>query len=296
MKNGKNEIGAPKLERGERVKFAAEGCLESGSRARWRMGEWTCTDRRIIFRQAGSVVLELSLEDIVSLCDEDRPFAFGKKTALAISYRGADAVDHTIWALGAELSACIKSMRAMAIQPVSEADVARVARELDERAETIVWYLWEHVHASIQELSIALGGADHAAILGAIRDDVNRVARDLLGYPLLLFEHCRADPIGGRDILYSWWIAGSRYSDVIVDDYCESFDEGPFYRVVAELRGLAMEDVSIDREEGALLFRNRENSRIIHEIDLPDDTMDTMEIKGVRNGMVEICIPKRGNS
>jgi len=291
MTNGKHKTGTLKLGRGERVTLVVDGCL-GGDRARWRLGEWTCTDTRIIFRQSGCMVLQVPIEKLISLHEEDRPYSFGKRRALTVEYRGVDTREHSIWAIGEGLAGCVRLMRATLFQPVTEADITKVVRKLDSAAERIVWHLWEHVHANIGELAKVLNNDDHPRILRVIRDEINGEARSLLGYPLMIFEHRRIVPLTGEEILFSWWMAGSQYRDIIVDDYCESFDEGSFYRIVAELRDLDEGEISVAIEDSAIVFRNRGNNRVMHDMELPPDAGPSFEIKGVRNGMMEIILPK----
>lgn len=284
----------PNHQQKERARHVTVGCLSGGARARWRMGEWTCTDRNLVFRQAGRVVLQIPLDDVIAIGEEERPFAFGRSCALAVTYRTSDDTPAKVWAMGRGLADCVRAVGAMKLQPVTEADIVRVVCELKPLSEQIVWHLWENLHSDIHELARVLNCSDHSKILRMIREEVNESARNLLGYPLLAFEHRRADPMSGKDVLFSWWIAGSRYRDIIVDDYCETFDEGGFYRLVAELRGIPKDDIAVSIEETAVVFRKKNDGlRVIHEIDLPNDADGSFEIKGVRNGMMELTLPKK---
>lgn len=293
MTNGKQKTGTLKLQRGERVKLVTGGCLSDGGRARWRMGEWMCTGSRIVFCQGGFVVLQIPIEKILSLREDDRPFSFGKKYALRIEFHGVDAREHVAWAIGDGLASCVKMMCADMNQPVTEADMLRVVKKLQPTAERIVWHLWKHVHTNIHELADLLNNYNHSHILKMIREEINEEARNALGYPLIVFEHRRTDPLSGEEILFSWWIAGSGYCDIMVDDYYESFDEGDFYRIVAELRDFAETEVSTALEDEAIVLRRKDTNRIVHEIDLPHEAGDSFEVKGVHNGMMEIIVPKR---
>lgn len=196
------------LSKDEAVELTVDGCLSHGRNVRWCLGQWTCTNRRLLFAQGGRAVWEISYPKMLSFNEEDRDFAFGKRTALAIGYCGKDAQMHTVWAQAVGLAQEVRKWCGQGHRTITEGDLHRLARLLKPEAELIVWHLWKHLHLTIQELSSLLNISNHTVILAIIHEEINVKAEAILGYPFMVFEHQRRDEISGMEIRFSWWMTG----------------------------------------------------------------------------------------
>ena len=85
-------------------------------------------------------------------------------------------------------------------------DLEQVAVNLDPASAELIWYLWEHGHARIEELRQVVGAPSHMHVLTRIRETINPVARRLLGQQLLVFEPRRVDAWTGEVVPFSWWL------------------------------------------------------------------------------------------
>ena len=89
---------------------------------------------------------------------------------------------------------------------IKPSDIDEIARQVDEQSSRMLWYLWGHRHAKLDELKEISGETSHMKVLTRIGDMINPVARHLLGKPIMVFERSAIDYYTGEHILYSWWL------------------------------------------------------------------------------------------
>jgi len=89
---------------------------------------------------------------------------------------------------------------------IAPGDIDEIARQVDEQGSRMLWYLWGHRHANLDELKKISGETSHMKVLTRIRDVINPAARHLLGKPIMVFERSAIDYYTGEHILYSWWL------------------------------------------------------------------------------------------
>jgi len=89
---------------------------------------------------------------------------------------------------------------------IKPSDLDEIARQVDEQSSRMLWYLWGHRHAKLDELKEISGETSHMKVLTRIRDMINPAARHLLGKPIMVFERSAIDYYTGEHILYSWWL------------------------------------------------------------------------------------------
>ena len=85
-------------------------------------------------------------------------------------------------------------------------DIDEIARQVDEQSSRMLWYLWGHRHAKLDELKVISGETSHMKVLTRIKEVINPAARHLLGKPIMVFERSALDYYTGEHILYSWWL------------------------------------------------------------------------------------------
>ena len=80
--------------------------------------------------------------------------------------------------------------------------------EIDVRSRSLVEYCWLNGHAPIAELRAATSAETDMAILTAIRERINPVAKRTLDRPVLKFENRMLDPRTGEVVTFEWWFTG----------------------------------------------------------------------------------------
>lgn len=107
---------------------------------------------------------------------------------------------------------------------------------LDDKSRQILWHLWWHRHAHLDELADLIGASTDMEVLSRLREVINPAAERILGEPVLEFSESRIDPISGDKVLFSWWLVEegqllARGGEHLVD----LFDEKDHIVIIAEL-------------------------------------------------------------
>lgn len=172
--------------------------------ARWRMGQWSATDQDLDFFTDKFVVWTCPYKNIANLSIEERSFAFGTKHSIHIQY---GEKQESVWLIVADNLDKWKNLlhdRATA-QFISEEQLFKLAEKLDVVSEELLWYLWQHKYASLDELMAATKINEPALVLNCIKKTINSLSQELFGYPLCVFkEEYR---ISDHEIIKNkWWV------------------------------------------------------------------------------------------
>ena len=92
---------------------------------------------------------------------------------------------------------------------VKPADITAVARLVDPDSARILWHVWQHRHARLDELAELVGETSTGNVLLRIMHDINPTAARVLGQPTLVFEKSAMDYHSGERIFHSWWLFSS---------------------------------------------------------------------------------------
>jgi len=91
-------------------------------------------------------------------------------------------------------------------QKAKKGDLSLLMDALDEKSREILWHLWWHRHAQLDELAELIGASTDMEVLFRLREVINPVAERILGKPILEFSESRVDPVTGEKVLFSWWL------------------------------------------------------------------------------------------
>ncbi len=83
--------------------------------------------------------------------------------------------------------------------------VLRLLEILDPKSQAILWYLWWHRHADIEEMRNLIDAPGDYEIVYRFKEVINREAEKLWGKPLVSFEQAKVDPHSGKKIMFNWW-------------------------------------------------------------------------------------------
>lgn len=177
---------------------------------------------------------------------------------------------------------------------IGEGDLKRVVEALDPASAQMVWYLWEHSHAKIEELRRVLGESSHMNVLVRIREMINPTARKIVGRPILVFEKARIDRSSGERILHSWWLSGdSERKPIEGERLVDIFDEGDHILVVVELVGFEEKGIQVAVEDETLVLKAEAPGRSVQEEILLPPRVDGQRFKVTyRNNMLQVRFEK----
>lgn len=190
----------------EKILLESPGGILTSESGRWQMGSWCATDRSLVFSKGKLLIWTCMYKMINALECEKRPFAFGSKDALCIKY-GSKQRPQAAWLVVTDLHVWHNFIRIRAFpQPLTEELVCKVASEMDGLGEQLLWHFWERRHATIDEL-IALGVADDPMeIIRKIKEVINPLAEELIGFPLFVFCEEKVDAATKKAVKNSWWL------------------------------------------------------------------------------------------
>lgn len=162
-------------------------------------------------------------------------------------------------------------------------------RAVDEKSRRILTYLLRERHAGIRELANLICASSDMEVLIRIREVINPKARDIIGEPIITFEHSKIDPLTGEKIVFRWWLKEELMDDVYSDGLLEIFDEKNILRVIASLPPQE-ENVEVEVKDHFLIISGKEYYR---EVPL-FCTVEKRVRKTFNNGVLEVKLNKMG--
>jgi len=89
-------------------------------------------------------------------------------------------------------------------------DMGILMDALDEKSREIIWHLWRHRHAPLDELAGLIGASSDMEVLCRLREVINPAAERILSTPILEFSESRIDRVTGEKVLFNWWLEFDR--------------------------------------------------------------------------------------
>lgn len=272
------------MEKKETIELESFGALCLEASGRWRIGEWIKTDRRLLFVQAGEVRCRVKTDSLIEVLPCEREYSFKKRRCLKMVFNEGND-NKTIWLVTPDISRWEEGLSSFLKNTLTEEDVAKVAHQLDHSAEKALWHLYRRRHATIGEIADASGMTNHMDTLNMIRNEINRVSKEIVGRPILVFRQSAECPSGCQKVAYSWWFAGSKA--VYESPYCDVINEGDFFRIIVE----SPLNAEVKITEGRLCVQDK--CGFSHSILLPEGASQTILNKSYSNGMLEVGVPKQ---
>ena len=286
---------APPLKPHETLILRDQGGFRAHPGAGWKVVECLFTDRRLIFWQLRTVLLDIPLGSITDLRLGTFYYVLRKRHALGVCYHpGGTLGPRMIWFIVNGASIWKARLFQMALLKVDESLIETLAGKLDDSCRAILMYLWEQGHARIADLAEVCGTDNHMDVLMHIRDAINPVALKTMGCPILTFERKRVDPASGEAVLFSWWLAGSpgkRHpsSERLLD----LFDEGGHYQVILDVKGVGRSDLHVGVEGRELTVASRHpTAPWVERFELPEKVVFDAHRVSLKNTLLEICLQK----
>ena len=162
-------------------------------------------------------------------------------------------------------------------------------RALDEKSRQIVTYLSRQRHAGIRELANLTCASSDMEVLTRIREVINPKAREVVGEPIITFEHSKIDPLTGEKIVFSWWLKKELTNSVYDDTLLDIIDEKEIVRVIASVPSKE-KNVEVEVKDDFLILSGKE-----YHIEVPlYHPVEKVVKKTVNNGILEVKLNKIG--
>ena len=291
------------LQPGEHMLLEAQGASKHESRAGWKLGHLFLTDRRVGFQSSSRISLDIRLGNIRSLVVEKRPFVLCSKNVIILTCapRTERGVSSRFWLITNDLETWCTRLYQMTQLKVDEGAIAALAAGLEPEAAAILWHVWHNSHANIEELARLVDAECHSDVLLKIKAQINRLAVEQLGCPILAFLPHGLDPRTGQNVPFSWWIAGRREEKRRKDNGPDSpridvFDEETHLDVVVEVPGISEEDLLCGMRSGSLVVSGASVSGKFHEeIPLPTEVDPDSLTTRFNNGILLMRLERSGD-
>jgi len=258
-------IREPNFAQDEEIVLYSQGGFKNPMTSGWKLGHHYLTNKRLLFFQPSGTVYETPLDSIISVTVEKQKFVLARKHVICLTYRHVRTGRPVrVWIVMGALGTWSKKLSEMVV--IDEEAVDKVARRLDVPCSEMLWYLWEHRHASIDDLASLVDAPNHMDVLLKIREVINPVAERTLGRPILSFERSRVDYETGEGVFFSWWLSGRKQAEERKKEpLVDIFDEGGHLTVVVELVGVQEKDIRLEVQRGKLTVSGQAPDREYYE-------------------------------
>lgn len=158
---------------------------------------------------------------------------------------------------------------------------------IDENSRQIVRYLLRNRHAGIRKLADLIHASSDMEMLTRIKEVINPKALEIMGEPLMKFEHSKIDPLTGKKYVFNWWLTEGLTENEDDEGLLDVFDEKDSLRVIAYLPP-QNGDVYVEVRGDFLVISAKEYYK---EVPLFYSVEKKFE-KTYRNGVLEIRLNK----
>lgn len=157
---------------------------------------------------------------------------------------------------------------------------------LDEKSRQIITCLLRERHVEIRKLADLIHASSDMEVLIRIREIINTKAQEIIGAPLITFEHSRIDPFTGEKIAFSWWL-NEELIDNTSNELPEILNEDKTLRVIASLP-LEEKDVKVEVKEKFLIISGEKYYQMV-----PLFCQVESEVRRIiNNGVLEVILRK----
>ena len=290
------------LQLGEHLLLEAPGAYKHESRAGWQLGHLFLTDCRVGLQSPSRTSMDIRLGNIRSVTVEKRPFVLCSENVIILTCapKTEHGVSSRFWLITRDLETWCTRLYQMTQLKVDEDAVAGLAAGLEPGAAAILWHVWHNHHANIEVLARLVDAECHSDVLLKIKAQINPLAVEQLGCPILVFLPHGLDPRTGQHVSFSWWIAGRREERRRKDKGPDStqidvFDEETHVHVVAELPATREEDILLSVRGGKLAISGASaTGKFREEVSLPAEVDPDSLTSRLNNGVLLVRLQLSG--
>ncbi|MDA2925971.1 Hsp20/alpha crystallin family protein [Acidobacteria bacterium AH-259-G07] len=290
--NGKNTLD---LLPNESIILTDPAFIKNTPRSGWKPGHLSLTNKRLVLHQPARNIFSTFLETISTVTTEKKGFILRSVDALCVTFvNPKNGTSSKVWIVVKDPEKWQKEIFNRTRLQVSENDVEKIAGELGPESRAVLLHIWEARHATIQELARLYDVPNHMEVLQRIRNIINPVSEEVVGFPILVFERSRMDTVTGEKVPLSWWIIGDREAKKeSVEPLMDLFDEEDHIVFVMELRGVKEQDIQIKISADRLkLWCDSPVVSYSEDILLPSTVDPRTPEKRFHNGILEVRLQK----
>ncbi|MBU4312381.1 MAG: Hsp20/alpha crystallin family protein [Candidatus Omnitrophica bacterium] len=290
-----NRKNKPELKADEEVILTHPGFYKDNLRSGWKPGHLYLTNLRLFLWQPARIIFQTALENIKGVSIQQRGFILRSKDALCISYLQLRAKEPSqAWIMVRDVETWKNKIFERSLLEINQEGIDKIIKELDPESQSILLFVWQNRHATINELAHTYNAPNHMDVLHRIRNIINSASERLIGFPVLVFQRCKIDESTGEKIMFSWWIIGSdKFKKDKPESLLDIFDEGDYLNVIMELKGAEVEDIllGVDKDKLILSCKTSE-SNYYEEISLPSRVDIEGIVKKYHNNILEVRLQK----
>jgi hypothetical protein len=171
---------------------------------------------------------------------------------------------------------------------LAKSKMCSLVRSVDEKSRQIITYLSRERYAGIRKLGELVSASSDMEVLIRIREVINPKAREIIGKPIITFEHSKIDPLTGEKIMFSWWLKEELVNSVY-DNSLDIINEENVLRVIASLPPQE-EKVETEIKDDFLIISGKEYYKQV-------PLFCHVEKRGritINNGVLEVKLNKMG--
>lgn len=156
----------------------------------------------------------------------------------------------------------------------------RLMASVDAKSQLMMEYFLRNRYAGIRGLADLIHADSDMEVLMRVREVINPKAQEILGFPFLNFEHSKIDPLTGKKIAFSWWIAEKLDRFIEDDEILDVFNEKDWIRVVTSLPP-HLDDVAVEVRGDFLILSGEDYYREIPLLYSVGEEIEKTRNKGI---------------
>lgn len=279
----------------ESVRLTDQAFIKNNSRSGWKPGHLSLTNKRLVLHQPARNIFRTSLESISNVATEKKGFILKSVDALTVSFMNSTNQKLSkVWIVVKNPEKWQKAVLSCTKVQVSDVDIEKISSELEKVDRSILRTISEKQYATIRGLAVLYNAPNHMDVLHRIRNVINPLSEKILGFPLLVFEKSRVEPITGEKILFSWWLIGELdTSPQQTAPLLDLFDEGDHLLLIIELNCAQEKDIQLSLKGDRLrLVCDTQDQKYSEDVLLPSEVEPDRIEKHYNNGVLEVKVGK----
>ena len=286
------------LKTNEEVILTSSGLYKGNLRSGWKPGYLYLTNQRLLLWQSIRILFQTPLENITGISIQQKRFILRNKDALCVSCKHLNNEGSSrAWIIVKDVEMWKNKIFERSLLEVNQDKIDKIIKELDPESQSILFFVWENKHATINELFSLYNAPNHMEVLHRIRNIINPVSQKVIGFPVLVFERSKIDESTGEKVLFSWWvIGGAKLKEKPEDTLLDAFDEGDYLNIIIELKGAQEKDILLRVDEDKLTVSCKTSeAKYYEQVFLPSKINKKSVIRKYHNNILEVRLQKLKN-
>lgn len=286
------------LKTNEEVTLTSSGLYKGNLRSGWKPGYLYLTNQRLLLWQSTRTLFQTPLENITGISIQQKRFILRSKDALCVSYKHLNNEGLSqAWIIVKDVQKWKNKIFERSLLGINQEGIDKIVKELDPESQDILLFVWENMHATINELFSLYNAPNHMDVLHRIRNIINPVSQKVIGFPSLVFERSKIDESTGKKVMFSWWvIGGGKLKEELEETLLDIFDEGDYLNIIIELKSTQEKDILLGVDEDKLTISCKTPEVSYYEkVILPSKVDKKSIIRNYHNNILEVRLQKLKN-